>query len=751
MPTDPIERRRRGSGSGRGKGKAAPNESGSPDNGARAEAAGTDSTVPGNGSRVVAKYDYLSRDGRRRAQKVRKEPKQFYWRVWTASNNWQRSRNMPFEVRLYRQKELLQAIKDGKTIYVVDGEKDVDTLAAHGFVATCGPHGSERWRDEDAALFKGARRIVVIQDDDSGRSKPEHRWHGYDGAVRTKNSIGRVIDGDRVSIRACAKGCKDISEHFGAGHGIGDLEPSRFPSTPRPVGHTRYAAVPGPEDDPILHEDRPGIDITDMELHELAEEASGAVVLANHPPDVFLRGDMLARIVDGEDGVYADAYNADTLREHLSKVAHWTKTLKDGEQRLVRPDRDVIGFLLSKKEYPDLPQLDRIVTAPVLAPDGSILTSPGYNASTRTFFYSDGGVSDLKLPRVVTPERASRALNFITTELLADFPFASKSDRAHALALFLLPFLRELIPGPTPLHLLDAPTAGTGKGLLAEVALYPGIGRIAVIPEPGTSDEYRKAISSHLAKAPSAITFDNVTGVLGGGPLEAALTALVWEDRILGVSRTMRAKVRNLWVATSNNAKLTSDMPRRTLLIRLNANKERPAERPVDSFRHPNLRAWAEANRRRLVLAALYLCRAWVREGMPAAKLSASMGSYEDWARVVGGVLEVAGVPGFLANRGELYESAATEAGEMAVFLRAWHERFGNSPVLAKQVAQEVASSGKFAEVAPTSLTPHLYKDTLTLHVGYLLRRHRDGVFGRRQLRSEKKEGYPAQWRVIKL
>jgi putative DNA primase/helicase len=53
-------------------------------------------------------------------------------------------------------------------------------------------------------------------------------------------------------------------------------------------------------------------------------------------------------------------------------------------------------------------------------------------------------------------------------EPLQDFPFVEDADRAHTIALFLLPFVRELIEGPTPLHLIHKPAPGTGGSLLAQ-------------------------------------------------------------------------------------------------------------------------------------------------------------------------------------------------------------------------------------------------------------------------------------------
>lgn len=186
-------------------GRAAPDEDGSTStNGSGSTRTVTKSSSSSGESRVVARYDYVSQNGKRRAQKVRKEPKQFYWRYQAADGNWIRARKMPFEVRLYKRRELRQAIRDGAPVYIADGEKDVESLRAQGFVATCCPHGSENWREEDSAYFQGGEEVIVVHDDDSEHPKPEHRWHGYDGAVKTKNSIAQAIGGDRVRMAAPA-------------------------------------------------------------------------------------------------------------------------------------------------------------------------------------------------------------------------------------------------------------------------------------------------------------------------------------------------------------------------------------------------------------------------------------------------------------------------------------------------------------------------------------------------------------------
>src|SRR5204863_8898716 len=122
-----------------------------------------------------------------------------------------------------------------------------------------------------------------------------------------------------------------------------------------------------------------------------------------------------------------------------------------------------------------------------------------YGVATRRIYVPAPG---FLLPEI--PERPShhdivRARELILDELLVDFPFVSPSERAHAVALLLLPFVRDLIDGPTPLHLIEKPTPGTGAGLLVDVLTYPFLGRpIAAMTEAGDEAEWRKRITAKL-------------------------------------------------------------------------------------------------------------------------------------------------------------------------------------------------------------------------------------------------------------
>ena len=105
-----------------------------------------------------------------------------------------------------------------------------------------------------------------------------------------------------------------------------------------------------------------------------------------------------------------------------------------------------------------------------------------------------------------TPERCWWMNCWSTFRLLRD------SDRAHAVAAMLLPFLQRIIGGLAPIHLIEAPTQGSGKGLLASLISIVSTGSA---PEgrtvPENEDEIRKMITAELITGRPIILLDNLS------------------------------------------------------------------------------------------------------------------------------------------------------------------------------------------------------------------------------------------------
>ena len=465
--------------------------------------------------------------------------------------------------------------------------------------------------------------------------------------------------------------------------------------------------------------DRPILDAADQDLPRIAEAAWGALTRLNDAdPRLFRYGGLLARVErDERDRPRTLALTADRLRHELARAADWRRTVK-GAALPALPPLAVVNDLLARPE-PPLPVLEAIVGVPTYAADGSLDTAPGYSARARRYYAPPAGFRAPPVPARPTAAQVAAARDLLLGDLIGDFPFVGDGERAHALALLLQPFARALIDGPTPLHLIEKPQVGTGATLLAEMLLFPATGEpLAAMTEGRDEDEWRKRLTARLRPGPAAILIDNIRDRLDTAQLASALTAREWEDRLLGTSDTIRLPVRCAWIATGNNPALSGEIARRTIRIRLDSRVDRPWLRT--DFRHPDLRGWAAEHRPALVGAALTLVAAWLAAGRPRDPAAPRLGMFEHWSRVIGGILDVAGVPGFLANLDELYDNADTETAAIHALVGAWWDKHATAAVSAADLWPLVGSAGIDLDLGNGN------ERALRTHFGQFLARLRD-------------------------
>jgi hypothetical protein len=422
---------------------------------------------------------------------------------------------------------------------------------------------------------------------------------------------------------------------------------------------------------------RPTIQVNRRYLRDITADALDALKAANNPPSFFMRGTVPVRV--GEEA-QAEALTNTSLKGTLDRVADFvkvtTKQSEDGkpttEETPARPPSDLAPDILTRPSLP-FPRLEAIATAPVVLPDGSLLLEDAFNEEHGILLRLDG----LKNLRADMPADEALAL---LEDVFGDFPFAEPdAGRAHTLSMLLQPFIRPLVRGPTPLYLIDAPARGTGKGLLSEVMALITSGRPApVMSQPRDGDELEKRITTVLLEGRPIVFWDNVTQ-LKSPHLAATLTAEVWQGRILGKSELVSVPNRAVWLATGNNVEISDEFARRIIPIRLDAGVERPEDRK--HFRHPNLPEYVRAHRSELVSAGLSLIQLWIDAGMPTGKKT--LGRFESWAGVIGGILEVAGVSGFLSGRERLYNDADSETKEWAALCAAWWKSYEARPITA--------------------------------------------------------------------
>lgn len=106
---------------------------------------------------------------------------------------------------LYRLPEVAAAVAQGKPIWVVEGEKDADTLVELGFEATTMPNGAGTWLDIHTETLAGAEVFIIADNDEVGR--------------KHANQVVKELKDAGCTVRPClpAEGYKDITDMVDAG------------------------------------------------------------------------------------------------------------------------------------------------------------------------------------------------------------------------------------------------------------------------------------------------------------------------------------------------------------------------------------------------------------------------------------------------------------------------------------------------------------------------------------------------------
>jgi hypothetical protein len=444
----------------------------------------------------------------------------------------------------------------------------------------------------------------------------------------------------------------------------------------------------------------PTIVITGRQMRDITAEALTALEAANRNPSIFVRSGKLCRLRQGGDRPIIETFNDNSLRGRLDRVANFRRRTTNGSLWPCSQPTLLVKDILSLEEW-QFPSIQGIVELPVLRRDGSVLDSPGYDSSSQLYYRPKRNFRMPQLFREPMQEQMSHALSLLD-EAIGDFPFLDASSKANALALMLTPIVRSAICGCVPMGLIDAPQQGTGKSLLANIISLIATGRPSpMMAAPDSDEEWRKRITSTLMSGATIITIDNLDGALRSASLASALTAEIWQDRILGKSGTVEVAQRSTWMATGNNIRLGGDLQRRCYWVRLDAGSSEPWR--GRTFRHRDLLGWVKENRPGLVGALLTIARGWFAAGQPGRYDVPSIGGFESWCQTVGGILRFAGVGGFLGNLDSLYASADEDSAEWVEFLTALEARYAAS-FTAADVASALGDDLSLSDSLPSEL-----------------------------------------------
>lgn len=437
---------------------------------------------------------------------------------------------------------------------------------------------------------------------------------------------------------------------------------------------------------------------------DTADELLAAFQSANKKkPTVFDVGIGLVRTaLNAEKGrIEAQECSKEVFAYELNKGADFCYVDDDGEfKHDAVPEKFVSHLFNAPSEVLRLPILKSLAYVPTFAADGTLINEPGYYPDSGHLYAPPASMQPVpEIASVPTDDDVKQAVALLV-EALWDFPFnddeevslewfqtddpvvktsIGKASRANTIAKLLLFFVREMIPGNKPLFAVDKPTSRIGSQLMAKVVHLITTGDIPPnVQVPTNDDEWVKTALTYLHSRAGYIVFDNVVRTVKGPMLASMLTGKIG-GRMLGVNKD----VEGVWNATTEvngiNLVFDKEIAQRTVYTLLDPCMKDPTTRT--GYRHADLERWVDENRSRLIWACLVIVQNWIAKGKPEMSDPArTLAGFEPYCRIMGGILDAAGIEGFNTNRHLIRMDSKFD--DLDSFVEEWLEVFGTTTVL---------------------------------------------------------------------
>ena len=482
------------------------------------------------------------------------------------------------------------------------------------------------------------------------------------------------------------------------------------------------------------------VDVSDPDLANFSRVLQSRIIDAN-PNLVFRRGARLVHVrtldedeLENDNQVLVRA--GTVIISHANKAwlalaaseagVQFHKVNARGTTHLCRPDG--MDVLLSSPEDTKFLTLSGISTTPTLERD-----VPGYcTASHMMLVFKEGYFPPA--PKMPTPEMAKAALDRIKWPL-REFPFEGPGHRSVLLSAIISAVIRDEML-TCPIHLFDAPLAGTGKTMCADIVSIIATGIMANnITYTPNSEEMEKRLFAMLLRGTRTINLDNVSSTLSGDFLCAMLTSPKKDGRLLGESEMMSLSTSVLVMATGNNMVVKGDMVRRAVTCRLNAGCEAPDLRKFDFDPIEEV----TKTRAQMVVDCLTIIRAYRLDGRPDRP--SHVGGFTAWTEVRGALMWL-GEDDPAITQQENRESDPDVESRAQILGAIWDWLDGQ-----KATFTVAEMGGPRGEKLRDVISDHLAKGVWGANaVGWLLRRHMGVPCGDLTLRSKKVEGRRQYW-----
>jgi putative DNA primase/helicase len=362
------------------------------------------------------------------------------------------------------------------------------------------------------------------------------------------------------------------------------------------------------------------------------------------------------------------------LKLELLERMRFARRTKEGDGvRYVNSGNEIPQLILGARgRWPFLPA-SGLISAPTLRPDGTPLQDEGYDEATGLILMNVLKVSINPKPTRADAEAALETLK----GLFVETPFVDGASLSVALSLVMSELLRAMLH-TTPLHCFVSSTPGSGKSEVVDISHTVATGqRAAPIGAARSVEKWERDLAAGIMSGHQLIALDNLSGTLSSNLLAQAVSQSAISWRPLYCDDLIRIPTRSLFVATGNNLEIGGDLPRRTLVARIETGLERPELR---EFKY-NPVEMVLRDRARYVNAALTITLAYLTAEMP--DLPSDLNGFGQWSRWVRAALMWLGEADPL-----LTQEAVSAAGlqTSAAMLTTMADLFGSRRCTSKQM-----------------------------------------------------------------
>jgi 5S rRNA maturation endonuclease (ribonuclease M5) len=159
--------------------------------------------IPQQAKKEICRYQYINEHGELLFEKIRFEPKGFL--IVNPSG----TGDGGHKGALYNAQSLIGI--EGKTVYITEGEKDVDSLISLGFIAVTSG-GASNWPEKNNHLFAGVHVRILPDNDNPGREY----------AKKVRESLESVAAS--IKVMYVPDKYKDVSDWIGDGAEAENIE-----------------------------------------------------------------------------------------------------------------------------------------------------------------------------------------------------------------------------------------------------------------------------------------------------------------------------------------------------------------------------------------------------------------------------------------------------------------------------------------------------------------------------------------------